>query len=271
MSQPIENISSCDPVWDRVRTEAADIAREEPVMASFVYSAILNHTKFDDAIGFLLAQKIGNAQVGAMPLRELFEEVLEATPEIGNAYRADIVAYFDRDPACNSYVQPLLYFKGFHALQVHRIAHSLWNSGRKSMALYLQNRISDLFSVDIHPAASFGKGVFIDHATGIVVGQTAVVGDDVSMLHDVTLGGTGKEMEDRHPKVRSGVLLGAGAKVLGNIEVGECARVAGGSVVLQPVPAHCTVAGVPAKVMGCAGCDQPSHAMNQIIEEDTQD
>jgi len=271
MSKPIERLKVCDPVWDRIRDEAQEIAAAEPILASFLHSAILNHTNFNDALSYLLAQKLANNQVGSMQLRELFDEVLAEEPAIGDAYRADIVAYFDRDPACHSYIQPLLYFKGFHSLQIQRIAHWLWNNKRVPMALYLQNRVSDLFAVDIHPAARFGKGIFIDHATGIVIGETALVEDDVSILHDVNLGGTGKETGDRHPKVRRGVLLGAGAKILGNIEIGECARVGGGSVVLKPVPAHCTVAGVPAKVVGCAGCDQPSRAMDQIIEEETED
>lgn len=268
MSKAVENVESCDPVWDRVRSEASEMADAEPILASFLYSAILNHANLGDALSYLLAQKIGNGQVNAMQLRELFDEALAAAPEIGDAYRADIVAYFDRDPACHTYVQPLLYFKGFHALQTYRFAHWLWGHGRVEMALYLQNRVSDLFGVDIHPAARIGRGIFIDHATGIVIGETAVVGNDVSMLHDVTLGGTGKEWGDRHPKVRNGVLISTGAKILGNIEVGDCARVAAGSVVLKPVPANCTVAGVPAKVVGCAGCDQPARAMDQIIESD---
>ena len=267
MTRPVEKVKSCDPVWDRVRDEAADVAAQEPILASFLYSAILNHSDFNDALSYLLAQKLGNSQVSAMQLRELFDEALAASPEIGESYRADIVAYYERDPACHSYVQPLLYFKGFHALQTHRIAHWLWTHNRRPMALYLQNRMSDLFAVDIHPAARFGRAIFIDHATGIVVGETAVVGDDVSMLHGVTLGGTGKETEDRHPKVGRGVLISAGAKILGNIEIGDCARVAAGSVVLKPVPANCTVAGVPAKVVGCAGCDQPSRAMDQLIKD----
>ncbi len=271
MSKPVERnqpLSVCDPVWERVRQEAEDMAAGEPILASFLYSTILNHRTFNDALAYHLAQKLGNAEVHSMQLRELFDEALREQPDIGEATRADIVAYYERDPACHSYIQPLLYFKGFHALQAYRVAHWLWNEGRRAMALYLQSRMSELFAVDIHPAARLGRGIFIDHATGIVIGETAVVDDDVSMLHGVTLGGTGKEQGDRHPKVRRGVLISVGAKVLGNIVIGEYSRIGAGSVVLHEVPAHCTAVGVPAKVVGCAGCDKPAHAMDHIIREE---
>ncbi|HAC59290.1 serine O-acetyltransferase [Parvibaculum sp.] len=271
MSKPAEKnqpLSVCDPVWERVRTEAEEMAAGEPILASFLYSTILNHRNFNDAVAYHLAQKLGNAEVHSMQLRELFDEAMRDQPEIGEATRADIVAYYERDPACHSYIQPLLYFKGFHALQAYRVAHWLWNNDRRAMALYLQSRISELFAVDIHPAARVGRGVFIDHATGIVIGETAVVEDDVSMLHGVTLGGTGKEQGDRHPKVKRGVLISVGAKVLGNIEIGEYSRIGAGSVVLHEVPAHCTAVGVPAKIVGCAGCDKPAHAMDHIIREE---
>ncbi|ABS64232.1 serine O-acetyltransferase [Parvibaculum lavamentivorans DS-1] len=271
MSKPVEKnqgLSVCDPVWERVRAEADEMALGEPILASFLYSTILNHRSFNDAVAYHLAQKLGNAEVHSMQLRELFDEALTEAPDIGEATRADIVAYFDRDPACHSYIQPLLYFKGFHALQGYRVAHWLWSNGRRAMALYLQSRISELFAVDIHPAAKLGRGIFIDHATGIVIGETAVVEDDVSMLHGVTLGGTGKETGDRHPKVRRGVLISVGSKVLGNIEVGEFSRIGAGSVVLHEVPPHCTAVGVPAKIVGCAGCDKPSHSMDQMIREE---
>ena len=271
MSKPVEKnqpLSVCDPVWERVREEAEEMAAGEPILASFLYSTILNHRTFNDALAYHLAQKLGNAEVHSMQPRELLDEALREQPEIGEATRADIVAYYDRDPACHSYIQPLLYFKGFHALQAYRVAHWLWGEGRRAMALYLQSRMSELFAVDIHPAAKLGRGIFIDHATGIVIGETAVVEDDVSMLHGVTLGGTGKETGDRHPKVRRGVLISVGAKVLGNIEIGEYSRIGAGSVVLHEVPAHCTAVGVPAKIVGCAGCDKPAHAMDHIIREE---
>lgn len=271
MSKPAErnqSLAVCDPVWERVRTEAEEMAAGEPILASFLYSTILNHRNFNDAVAYHLAQKLGNAEVHSMQLRELFDEAMREQPDIGEATRADIVAYYERDPACHSYIQPILYFKGFHALQGYRVAHWLWNNDRRAMALYLQSRISELFAVDIHPAAKVGRGVFIDHATGIVIGETAVVEDDVSMLHGVTLGGTGKEQGDRHPKVRRGVLISVGAKVLGNIEIGEYSRIGAGSVVLHAVPEHCTAVGVPAKIVGCAGCDKPAHAMDHIIREE---
>ena len=187
------------------------------------------------------------------------------TPAIGEIFRADIVAMFDRDPATNRYIEPVLYFKGFHAIQTHRLAHWLWGKGRKDFAYYLQSRSSAVFQCDIHPAARIGRGIFLDHATGLVVGETAVIDDDVSILHGVTLGGTGKEIGDRHPKIRNGVMIGAGAKILGNIEVGHCARVAAGSVVVKPVPNNVTVAGVPARVVGEAGCAEPSRIMDQML------
>ena len=182
-----------------------------------------------------------------------------------------MAAVTERDPACMRLIEPVLYFKGFHAIQTHRLAHWLWNSGRKDFALYLQSRSSEVFQTDIHPAAVMGKGIFLDHATGLVVGSTSVIGDDVSMLQDVTLGGTGKERGDRHPKIRRGVLIGAGAKILGNIEIGACSRIAAGSVVLQAVPRNSTVAGVPAKVVGTAGCAEPARSMDQILAELNKD
>jgi serine O-acetyltransferase len=172
---------------------------------------------------------------------------------------------YDRDPACDRFIEPVLYFKGFHAIQTHRLAHWLWTKGRRDFALYLQSRSSAVFQTDINPAAPFGKGIFLDHATGLVVGATARVGDNVSILQGVTLGGTGKQGGDRHPKIENGVLIGAGAKILGNIVIGHCSRIAAGSVVLKPVPANSTVAGVPARVIGSAGCDEPSRAMDQLL------
>ncbi|PCJ71727.1 MAG: serine O-acetyltransferase [Rhodobiaceae bacterium] len=271
MSKPIEAVKAIDPVWDRMRREASEMAAHEPVLASSIFATILNHDSLEEVLSFHLARKLANVEVTAMGLREVFEDAYEAEPGIIDAFRADIVAVFDRDPACDSYLQPLLFFKGFNSLQAHRLAHWLWGQNRRPMALFIQSRVSELFAVDIHPAAKFGKAIMMDHGTGVVIGETAVVGDDVSLLHGVNLGGTGKETGDRHPKVGRGVLLGADSKILGNITIGECARVGAGSVVLRDVPANCTVAGVPAKVIGCAGCDEPSRAMNQIIEEDGED
>jgi serine O-acetyltransferase len=267
MSQTAEKFATVDPVWSKLRNEALTMVKAEPVLASFVHATILNHEQFENALSFHLSQKLGNADMNAMSIRQVFDEAFEKQPAIGEAVRADLSAILDRDPACRNFVEPFLYYKGFHAVQAYRVAHWLWNQGRKHMAFYLQNRISEQYAVDIHPAAKLGRGLMMDHATGVVIGETAVVEDDVSMLHEVTLGGTGKETGDRHPKIRKGSLLSAGAKILGNIEVGECARVGAGSVVLIDVPANCTAAGVPAKIIGCAGCEQPSHEMNQMIDE----
>jgi len=259
-------IDFCDPVWTALRVQAEELAQTEPSLASLAHATILKHEHLEDALSYHLAKKVGGEDVSPMLTREMFEEAMRADPEIGDSVRADLSAVFERDPACHSYAQAFLFYKGFHALQCYRVAHWLWGHGRQWLSYFLQSRVSQLFAVDIHPAAKIGRGIMMDHATGIVIGETAVVDDDVSMLHGVTLGGTGKETGDRHPKIRRGVLLSVGAKVLGNIEVGEYSRVGAGSVVLKPVPPHCTVAGVPAKVIGCAGCDRPSHDMNQLIE-----
>jgi len=268
MSKVAEKLDFCDPLWLGLRDQAGELARHEPSLASFVHVTILKHSRLEDALSYYLAKKIGGEDLSPMLAREIFDEALEASPELGEAVRADLSAVFERDPACHRYLDGFLFYKGFLALQTHRIAHWLWKEGRTPMALFLQSRVSEIFAVDIHPAARFGRGIMMDHATGIVIGETAVVEDDVSMLHGVTLGGSGKETGDRHPKIRRGVLLSTGAKILGNIEVGEYSRVGAGSVVLKSVPAHCTVAGVPAKIIGCAGCDRPSQTMNQLIDED---
>ena len=266
MSVPAERFDLCDPVWSALRAQAQELAEREPSLASLAHATILNHETLEDALSYHLARKIGNEEVSAMLAREVFDEALADDPKIGEAVRADLSAVFERDPACHSYIQAFLFFKGFHALQSYRIAHWLWRHDRDTLAYFFQNRVSELFAVDIHPAARIGRGIMMDHATGIVIGETAVVEDDVSMLHGVTLGGSGKEKGDRHPKVRRGVLLSAGAKVLGNIEVGEYSRVGAGSVVLDSVPPNCTVAGVPARVIGCAGSERPSQTMDQHID-----
>jgi serine O-acetyltransferase len=265
MALTAEKVAQVDPIWFALRGQAGELDAKEPALGSLTHATILKHDRFEDALAYLLASKIGGEGVSPMLAREIFEEAMRGDPEIGAAARADLSAIFERDPACHSYLQAFLFFKGFHALQCYRTAHWLFANGRPALAYFLQSRVSELFAVDIHPAARVGRGIFMDHATGIVIGETAVVEDDVSMLHGVTLGGTGKETGDRHPKIRRGVLLSVGAKVLGNIEVGEYSRVGAGSVVLKAVPAHCTVAGVPAKVIGCAGCDRPSQSMDQLI------
>jgi serine O-acetyltransferase len=258
-------IGIVDPIWTRLRQEAEDAARAEPALASFLITTILNHERLEDAVIHRVAARLGRAAVPSELIAQIYGEAVDAEPSFGEAFRADILAVADRDPACTRLIEPVLYFKGFHAIQTHRLAHWLWNSGRRDFALYFQSLSSEVFQTDINPAARMGKGIFLDHATGLVVGQTAVIGDDVSMLQGVTLGGTGKERGDRHPKIARGVLIGAGAKILGNIEVGHCARVASGSVVLQPVPPKTTVAGVPARVVGAAGCAEPARSMDQIL------
>jgi serine O-acetyltransferase len=254
-----------DSLWESIRTQTRKQAEAEPVLASFLYSTILNHDSLEAALSFHLANKLDSPALPAMLIREVIEEAMSHDSSIVDAVRADLLAVSERDSACCSLVTPLLYFKGFHALQAYRIAHWLWNQGRNSLALFLQNRISAVFAVDIHPAARIGKGIMFDHATGIVIGETAVIEDMVSIMQSVTLGGTGKEAGDRHPKVRKGVLIGAGAKILGNINVGECAKIGAGSVVLKDVPARATVAGVPAQVIGETQCSQPSREMDHLI------
>jgi serine O-acetyltransferase len=258
-------LDKLDPVWTHVRGEAEEIVRREPELATFIYSTVLHHDTLEAAVMHRVAQRLDHAEVSAELIRQAYIDALETDPAIGAAFRADIVATYDRDPATHRFIEPVLYFKGFHAIQTHRLAHWLWGRSRRDFAYYLQSRSSSVFQCDIHPAAPIGRGIFLDHATGLVVGETAVIEDDVSILHDVTLGGTGKEHEDRHPKIRRGVMLGAGAKVIGNIEIGHCARVAAGSVVLKPVPHNTTVAGVPAKVVGEAGCPEPSRTMDQML------
>ncbi|MEP9373241.1 serine O-acetyltransferase [Mesorhizobium sp. KR1-2] len=260
-----------DPIWSSVREEAADAVARDPLLAAFLYSTILNQDSLEDAVIHRLAERLAHQDLGADLIRQTFKAMLADNPDWATTVRVDIQAYYDRDPACDRFLMPVLYFKGFHAIQTHRLAHWLWNRGRRDFALYLQSRSSSVFQTDIHPASRIGKGIFIDHATGLVVGETAVIEDDVSMLHGVTLGGTGKAGGDRHPKIRHGVLIGAGAKILGNIEVGHCAKVAAGSVVLTSVPHNKTVAGVPARVVGETGCDQPSRQMDQFLPSQAMD
>jgi serine O-acetyltransferase len=258
-------LQNLDPIWKSVRDEAIAAVARDPLLSSFLYSSVINQDSLEDAVIHRLAERLDHQDVGADLIRQTFDAMREANPDWSATVRVDIQAYYDRDPACDRFMMPVLYFKGFHAIQTHRLAHWLWNQGRKDFALYLQSRSSAIFQTDINPAARMGKGIFIDHATGLVVGETAVIEDDVSMLHGVTLGGTGKEGGDRHPKIRYGVLIGAGAKILGNIEIGHCSKVAAGSVVLASVPHNKTVAGVPARVVGETGCDQPSRQMDQLL------
>ena len=260
-------LDKVDPVWARIRREAEDIVRREPELATFIYSSILHHDTLEAAVIHRIAERLNHMDMSSELIRQAYTDALKDDVTLGATFRADIVAVLDRDPATGRCLEPLLYYKGFHAIQTHRLAHWLWNQGRRDFAYYLQSRSSAVFQTDIHPKARIGRAIFLDHATGLVVGETAVIEDEVSMLHSVTLGGTGKEDGDRHPKIRYGVMIGAGAKILGNIEVGRCARVAAGSVVVKSVPNNVTVAGVPARVVGEAGCAEPSRIMDQMLHD----
>jgi len=239
--------NSRDEIWTRIRAEVEADAAEEPALAGFLHTAVLSHGRLEDALSYILAQKLGSPNITSLSLQDLIREAFDAEAAIGAAFREDLRAVVSRDPACRGYSAPLLYFKGFHSLQAYRVAHHYWTHQRPTLARYLQSRISEVFAVDIHPGAQIGKGIMFDHATSIVIGETAVVEDDFSMLHEVTLGGTGKVGGDRHPKIGKGVMIGAGAKVLGNIRVGEGAKIGAGSVVLEDVEPFTTVAGVPAR------------------------
>ena len=259
------SIKSVDPVWEAVRAGARQMVTDEPSLSNMAISTILNHDTFEEALAHRLAARLDHDDVSADLIRQAFAEILQDHPQIGEYARVDLAATLERDPACHRAVEPLLFFKGYQAIQTHRFAHAMHKAGRRDFALYLQSRSSQVFQVDINPAAPIGKGIMLDHGTGLVIGETAVVGDNVSLLQGVTLGGTGKADEDRHPKIGNGVLIGAGAKVLGNIKIGDCSRIGAGSVVLKEVPPRKTVAGVPAKVIGEAGCAQPALVMDQMI------
>ncbi|MES2834434.1 MAG: serine O-acetyltransferase [Pseudomonadota bacterium] len=263
----LEIVPNEPDLWSRLRASAQEAVRDEPHLASQLNAVILSHSDLAGALSFQIARKLGDAELGAMTVREVCMEAFKDDPAIVAAAEADLQAVLERDPAIKSLLQPFLYFKGYQALQAWRVAHWLWGKGRDTLAFHFQSRMSELFQVDIHPAAKVGAGVFIDHGTGVVIGETAVVGDEVSMLHGVTLGGTGAERGDRHPKIGRGVLLGAGAKVLGNIVIGDYAKVASGSVVLKPVPPGCTVAGVPARLVNCPTEAAPARTMDHTLAD----
>jgi serine O-acetyltransferase len=267
LSARIVGLAGADPLFARIRQEAEEASRREPELALFLAVNVLNHDTLEGAVSHRVASRLDHRDLPAALIRQTFEEAIARDPSIGEAFRADIIAVADRDPACLRMMEPLLYFKGFQALQAYRLSHWLLKAGKRDFALSLQSLVSASFGVDINPAARIGKGLFLDHATSLVVGETTVIEDNVSILQGVTLGGTGKETGDRHPKIRHGVLIGAGAKILGNIEIGYCARVAAGSVVLAAVPHNKTVAGVPARIVGEAGCAEPARDMNQILAE----
>jgi len=262
-----EVVVSQSEIWSLLRSAAEEAARAEPHLGSLLNATVLSHGDLAAALGFQIARKIGDNELAAMSVREVCTDAFTADPTIVAAAEADLQAVAERDPAIRSLLQPFLYFKGFQALQASRVGHWLWSQGRETLAFHFQSRISELFQIDIHPGARLGSGLFLDHGTGIVIGETAVVGDDVSMLHNVTLGGTGAERGDRHPKIGKGVLLGAGAKVLGNIVVGDYAKVASGSVVLKPVPSGCTVAGVPARLVNCPTGAEPARTMDHTLAD----
>ena len=259
-------LSAVDPIWAAIRDEAQAVVHAEPALGGFIHATVLAHDRLEDAVCHRIAQRLNHSDVDAGLIAKTFDQVLAAKPELGDIFRADMQAVYDRDPAVDRYIEPLLYFKGFHALVTHRFAHELWAAGRKDFALYLQSQASRIFAVDINPATRMGRGIMLDHGTGIVIGETAVVGDNCSILQNVTLGGNGKETGDRHPKIGNNVLLSAGAKVLGNITIGDCSKVAAGSVVLQAVPPNKTVAGVPAKIVGDSNCPEPARTMDQRLE-----
>lgn len=265
MAETRTKLAELDPVWARIRAEAEESVEHEPLLGGVVHSSIMHHKTLESALAYRVSTKLTSNEISEQILREICDMAYADDDSLGMAARADIVAVYDRDPACDRFLLPMMFFKGFQAIQAYRVANWLWRQGRRDMARFFQMRGSEVFGVDIHPAARIGKGIMIDHAHSIVIGETAVVGDNVSMLHSVTLGGTGKEEQDRHPKIGDGVLIGAGAKVLGNIKIGHCSRIAAGSVVLQEVPPCKTVAGVPAKIVGEAGCDQPSVNMDQLL------
>jgi serine O-acetyltransferase len=265
MAETKTKLSSVDPVWRRVCDEAVAAISAEPLLGGLIHSSLLHHASMERALAYRFSLKLASGEMSEQILREIADEAYVSDPDLAQAARADLMAVFERDPACHRFLQPILFFKGYQAVQAYRVGHWLWKSGRIDLAYFVQMRVSEVFGVDIHPAAVVGRGIMIDHAHSIVIGETAVVGDNVSMLHSVTLGGTGKEDGDRHPKIGDGVMIGAGAKVLGNIHVGHCSRIAAGSVVLTDVPHNTTVAGVPARVVGEAGCAQPSQTMDQLL------
>lgn len=265
MANPRSNVTSVDPVWDQIKDDANKAVAKEPLIGGFVHATILHHASIEKALSYRIAAKLSSNEMSMMVVREIVEQSYAADKSLIDAARADLVAIYERDPACHRLLQPILYFKGYQAVQAYRVAHYLWSKGQNDLAYFFQMRVSEIFGVDIHPGARIGKGIMIDHAHSVVIGETAIVGDNVSMLHSVTLGGTGKEEEDRHPKIEDGVLIGAGAKVLGNITIGHCSRIAAGSVVLEDVPPCKTVAGIPARIVGEAGCDQPAVSMNHMI------
>ncbi|MDG2502308.1 MAG: serine O-acetyltransferase [Porticoccaceae bacterium] len=255
-----------DPIWDIIVEEARQAAVEEPVLEVFFQSSVLDHSSLDGALSYNLAEQLSSPAVPAATIAEVIAQALREDKGIGQSIRLDIRASFERDAACDRHLTPILYFKGFQALQLQRVSHWLWLQGRRALALFFQNQISETFAVDIHPGAQMGSGIMIDHATGLVIGETAVIGNDVSILHSVTLGGSGCKGGNRHPHIGDGVMISAGAKILGNVTVGDGVKIGAGSLVLEDVPAHVTVAGVPAKIVGRPSEQSPAMEMDQNLE-----
>ena len=265
LREPMIQQPKNDPIWESIRQDATEIIKNEPVLACQIQEIVLDRSSLEEVLSYRLAEKLTFLSHWEFHLEEVFLEAMQSDPTIGQAIRNDIEAIFERDPACLNHITPLLYYKGFKAICCHRVSHWLWQRGRQQLALHLQSLNSEFFGVDIHPAAEIGSGILLDHATGFVAGETSRIADDVSILHAVTLGGTGKESGDRHPKIGRGFLIGAGAKILGNITVGECSRIGANSVVLESVPPHVTVVGVPSRIVGASMCSDPAQKMDHDV------
>lgn len=260
-----------EDVWNAIREEAEHMAAQDAVLSDLLRSRVLGQSDIVSAVTANLSDKLAQRDISEKILNEALASAYASNETtattIAQTMCDDIVAVYDRDPACRTYLDPVLFFKGFLSIQAYRAAHEMMKQGRRGMAMFIQSRASQVFGADIHPSAKIGSGIMIDHATGVVIGETAVIGNDVSMLHGVTLGGSGKEGGDRHPKIGNGVLISVGAKVLGNIHIGDCAKIGGGSVVLTDVPAYSTAVGIPAKVVGKVDTPTPSRSMDHSLKD----
>jgi len=253
------------PVWRELQEQAGNLARDEPLLRSYYHSSVLNHSSLEHALAYVLAEKLNSSTVSELALNDVFNQCLIEHPTVVDSVVLDLIAYFERDPACDNYCKPFLHYKGFQATQAYRFAHLLWEDGRTALARYIQSQSSRVFGVDIHPAAKIGYGLMLDHASDIVIGETAEVGNNVSMLHGVSLGGSGASSGKRHPVVGDGVMVSCGAQLLGRIHIGEGVRIGGGSLILESVPAHVTVVGVPANIVGKPDTEFPSLSMDQTV------
>jgi serine O-acetyltransferase len=259
-----------DQIWQKIREEVALLSEKEDILKSYLFESVLVCSSLEQSLAAILAGKLGSHHISETSLKKEIQKAFERSEDTRTAIMKDLLAITARDPAAGGITEPFLHYKGFHSLEAYRVSHILWTEKRFGLAYHIHNRVTEVFSVDIHPAAKIGKGIFIDHATGVVIGETACVGDDVSLLHGVTLGGTGKEHGDRHPKVGNGVLIGAGAKILGNVHIGEGSKIGAGSVVLDHVAPHSTVAGVPARLVGHPKTQRPALSMDQSIDIEEQ-